>query len=358
MFTDTVVIVGISKIDCDTQSVSVQKNDTGAWIFQLPISAADAATQAIDQLPETVKNCVNTVIITSLQGDSHGKNLMFEQEKVQKKLKCRPSIALAGTGATLPVAIMKHLPSAGDVFQVESACASSIKALELAVILAQHKQQLILIAGVDFSTSPYVLFSFNSLGALAVGDKYSSPFDTARSGCAIGECAAMLAVCTQSFADKNNLKILAIVDAAGSFSQCSHHTHPTSPDLVEKFLETVVHDSGRYKSEFAYWDAHATATPVGDYSEYQIFSKMFDDIPISSYKGHAGHCMGACGAVEIVNAIENLQQGVIPATKGIVSPMIEDSRIITIPVPTTLKTFIKCSFGFGGRNGAAVITVI
>lgn len=355
---NNVVIVGATKLDCCSQGIAVQQTNTKAWVFQLPVSAENAAIQTIDQLPQAVKNCVSTVIITSAQGDSHAKNSMFEQEKVQKRLKTRPSIALASTGSTLPITVMRHLPSVEDVFQVESACASSIKALELASMITQNTQQLVLLAGLDFSTSPYVLFAFDSLGALAVGDKYSSPFDANRSGIAIGEAAAMLAICTQSFAEKNGLDILAHVDSVKSFAQSAHHTHPTSPELLEEFLKTVIQESGRDTAEFAYWDAHATATPAGDDVEYQIFSNMFDSIPISSYKGHVGHCMSASGAVEIVNAIQHLSAGIIPATQGIIIPMANDPRIITQPKPTNLKTFIKCSFGFGGRNGATVITVV
>lgn len=354
---NNVVIIGAAKLDCCSQGVAVQQTDTKAWVFRLPINAENAAIQTIDQLPQAVKNCINTVIITSAQGDSHAKNLMFEQEKVQKKLKTRPSIALSSTGSTLPVTVMRHLPSVNDVFQVESACASSIKALELASMLAQNTQQMVLLAGVDFSTSPYVLFAFDSLGALAVGNKYSSPFDANRSGIAIGEAAAMLAICTQSFAEKNGFNILAYVDSTKSFAQSAHHTHPTSAEILEEFLKTVIQESGRDKAEFAYWDAHATATPTGDDTEYQIFANMFDSIPISSYKGHVGHCMSASGAVEIVNAIQQLSSGMIPATRGIITPMVDDPRIITQPKSTNLKTFIKCSFGFGGRNGATVITV-
>lgn len=357
MKNNTMVIVGATKLDCHTQGVAAQQVDHQAWVYRLPMSAVDAAVQVITQLPAEVKQHIGTAIIASAQGDSRAKDRMMIAEKVQHKPKVRPSDALAATGATLPMTIMDQLPSVYDVFQVESACASSIKALELATVLAQTKEEVVLVAGIDFSTSAYVLYGFSSLGALAANNGYHAPFDQNRDGIAIGDGAATIAVCTQAFAEQHCLSILAVVDSVKSFSHCTHPTSPTDTTLLGNFLENVVIASGRSKQEFAYWDAHATATQAGDHIEFHVFAEMFADIPISSYKGHVGHCLSASGAIEIVNAIEHLQKGTVPATKGIITPMVDDPRIITQPLSTTRKTFIKCSFGFGGRNGAAVITV-
>lgn len=357
MNTNTMVIVGATKLDCHTQNVPIQRAEHQAWVYRLPMSAVDATKQVLNQLPQLVKPLVGTAIIASVQGDSHAKNRMFDTEKVQQRARCRPSDALSSTGSLLPSVILEQLPSVTDVFQVDSACASSLKALELASQLAQSGQEIVLVAGLEFCTSSYVLYGFASLGALSVGDAYQAPFDQHRNGIAIGEGAATIAVCTQTFAEQHGLTILATIDCVKSFAHCTRPTTPTDTRLLKHFLVSTVVESGRSVDEFAYWDAHATATPAGDDVEYEIFDSMFSNIPISSYKGHVGHCLGASGAIEIVNAIEHLQKGLVPATQGVFNPIANDPRIITKPVPTARKTFIKCSFGFGGRNGAAVITV-
>jgi 3-oxoacyl-[acyl-carrier-protein] synthase II len=354
---DPIVIVGIGKIDSSTQNIHPKKIEYDVWAARINLSAADAVSNVINVLPDNVRDLVHTVIVTSSQGDAHTKDRIFNAIHTEKKSRVRPKDALIVTGATIPAIIMQEIPSAKDVFQVDSACASSLKALELAGQIAQTKNKLVLITGVDFSTGSYIIVGFNSLGALSTGEHYYSPFDKNRSGFAIGEGAAVVAVCSESFAKKHNLDILATVDSVDTFSHCTHLTAPTNPVLLENFLTSVVNKSQRRIGEFAYWDAHATATPIGDETEFNIFSNMFSDMPISSFKGRIGHCLNASGAIEIVNAIENLQKNQIPYTYNIVEPMNNDSRIIAASESTNKKTFIKCSFGFAGRNGAAVITI-
>jgi 3-oxoacyl-(acyl-carrier-protein) synthase len=67
--------------------------------------------------------------------------------------------------------------------------------------------------------------------------------------------------------------------------------------------------------------------------------------------------MGASSVIEIVNAIQQLQKNHISPNYNLEQPIINDPRLITDFTVTQKKTFIKTSFGFGGRNGATVITV-
>lgn len=354
---ENIVIVATSKIDAVTYNIAPKQLEHSVWGFRLPDSQTDVLTTLLTQLDNSVRDCVNTVIVSSGQGDSHVKNRLFELEKIQHKPRARPRDAIISTGSNLPLLITKFIPTANDIFQIEAACASSLKALELASMIARESPQVVLLTAIDFSTAPYVLYVFNSVGAVATGEKYYSPFDTSRAGFAMGEGAALIGVCTASYAREKNLPVLAVIDAVGSFTQSNHATMPAEFLPLSNFLENLLTKSNRKLEEFAYWDAHATATPVGDQQEYEIFSHLFESIPISSYKGHIGHCLAACGMIEIVNAIEHLQQHRVPSTHGIISAMVDDPRLITSPQSTLNRTFIKCSFGFAGRNAAIVITV-
>ena len=68
--------------------------------------------------------------------------------------------------------------------------------------------------------------------------------------------------------------------------------------------------------------------------------------------------MAASSLIETVHAIEYLSQSLIPGNYNIITPLADDRRIITEEVATNKKTFVKCSFGFSGKNACAVITVI
>jgi 3-oxoacyl-(acyl-carrier-protein) synthase len=67
--------------------------------------------------------------------------------------------------------------------------------------------------------------------------------------------------------------------------------------------------------------------------------------------------MSSSGVIEIANAIENIQRNCISPNYNLEQPIAADPRLITAVTSTQKKTFVKTSFGFGGRNGATVITV-
>jgi 3-oxoacyl-[acyl-carrier-protein] synthase II len=216
-----------------------------------------------------------------------------------------------------------------------------------------------MIMAVDKSTAQYFQLTFNSLSALASGPRYYAPFDADRNGFAMGEGAALMIVCTQSKAEQLNLPIIAELNAIATKTIATHPTDPSDIDQIQQFILDTIVKSQCSLDEFAYWDAHGTATPVGDDLEYKIFNGIFGtrDVAISSFKSRIGHCMAASALIELVNGIENMRKQNITHTYGIVNKMVDDDRIITQARHTDKKTFIKTSFGFGGRNAAAVITV-
>jgi 3-oxoacyl-[acyl-carrier-protein] synthase II len=68
---------------------------------------------------------------------------------------------------------------------------------------------------------------------------------------------------------------------------------------MKKVMELALEDANLPAEAIGYLNAHGTATEVGDIAESEAINKVFGDrIPISSLKGHFGHTMGACGALE------------------------------------------------------------
>jgi 3-oxoacyl-[acyl-carrier-protein] synthase II len=254
-----------------------------------------------------------------------------------------------------------HLPNMQNIFKVEAACASGLTAMHLAGMIAKTNKSVVLISAVDKSTAPVFLNLFYHIGAVAkLPDQYYAPFDQRRAGFAMGEGAGLIAITTASQAHERGLDVIAVVDAVNTQTILTHSTSPSDPKLLENFIKQTLATSDRALHDFACWDAHATATPVGDELEYKIFSNIFhnnNNVAISSFKSQIGHCMSGSSVIEIVNAIQNIQNKKISANLGLKQPIANDSRLIDTPVSTLHKTFVKTSFGFGGRNGAAVITV-
>jgi 3-oxoacyl-(acyl-carrier-protein) synthase len=106
----------------------------------------------------------------------------------------------------------------------------------------------------------------------------------------------------------------------------------------------------------AFFNAHATSTPVGDDIEVDVFQKVFEgiDIPIMSFKGYIGHTMSACGLIESAYGLEAVKAGYLHPNANLTDPLSDDPRIITKQTPLNGKIFMKASFGFGGRTSIAI----
>jgi len=350
---DPLVIVGVSRVDASTECVNVSSNDQGIWLFTLPLEADKIAEKTISKLDPKVCENIYTVITCSTADDSYARYRSVINQRA------RPRDVLSALGVSLALIMKKYLPNMQNIFKAEAACASGLVALELADMIARTHKSVVLIAGVDKSTAPIFLNLFHYIGAVAhQPGEYYSPFDQQRSGFAMGEGAGMIAVTTASQAAIRGLDVIATIDSISTKTIMTHPTSPSDPVLLEQFIRQTIVNSGRNLKNFACWDAHATATPEGDELEYQIFKNIFkEDVAISSFKSRIGHCMSSSAVLEIVNAVQQLQNNKINSNFNLKQPISDDPRLITEYKNTQNKTFVKTSFGFAGRNGAAVITV-
>jgi 3-oxoacyl-[acyl-carrier-protein] synthase II len=63
-------------------------------------------------------------------------------------------------------------------------------------------------------------------------------------------------------------------------------------------------------SAVGYVSAHGTATDRGDVAESLATAQVLGHgVPISSLKGHFGHTLGACGAIEAWLSVEMMRAG-------------------------------------------------
>jgi len=351
---DPLVIVDAVRIDAVSENIKPIQVEHDVWVYRLPQDANQLAESALSKLSPDTKTHVHTAIMCNTADDSFARHRCITSDRV------RPRDVIGALGVNLTMSLGRHLVNLQNAFKVDAACASSLTALDLAEMIVRKHSGLVLISAVDKSTAPQVVNLFRHIGAVSqAASGYKGPFDKNRSGFVMGEGAGLLAVTTRSIAIKLQLPIWAEINAIGTRTILTHPTSPSNPLLLEQFIREVINSSNVDIKDIAYWDAHATATPDGDVLEFEIFKKIFENqaTVLSSYKGSVGHTMTASAAIEIINAIEHLQKGCIPATDNLFDPLDPDVRLITVTAKTDKKTFIKTSFGFGGRNGAAVITV-
>ena len=75
----------------------------------------------------------------------------------------------------------------------------------------------------------------------------------------------------------------------------------TNPDQdgMEQVMREALADAGIDARAVGYVNAHGTGTEAGDIAESRATLAVFgSDTPFSGLKGHLGHTLGACGALE------------------------------------------------------------
>ena len=97
------------------------------------------------------------------------------------------------------------------------------------------------------------------------------------------------------------------------------------------------------------------ARPIGDRAEALAVSRVFGDVPVSSFKGAVGHTIAAAGAVEAALCLACFSEGVLPETVGLVEPDPAcPANVLMERVYRKPGALLSNSFGFGGQNCALI----
>lgn len=249
----------------------------------------------------------------------------------------------------------------GLVVPTCSACASSSQAIGIGLdAIRLERQPLVLVGGAE------ELHEINAAifdGLLATSTRNEAPeatprpFDRARDGLVVGEGAGALVLEDLAHARARGARIHA--ELLG-YATCCDGAHLTEPDAngMQRAMELALADAGVSAREVGYVNAHATATELGDIAESVATHAVFGEhVPVSSQKGHMGHTLGACGALEAWVTIAAMNEGWLPPTANLTQP---DPRCAPLDYvmgaarPAEIELAVSNNFGFGGIDASLV----
>src|ERR1035441_6294755 len=108
--------------------------------------------------------------------------------------------------------------------------------------------------------------------------------------------------------------------------------------------------------EIGYVNAHGTGTPLNDVAESRAYAAAVAGprrpVPVSSTKGHFGHCLGAAGALEAAVTVIGIRCGALFPTLRL-GHAVECAEVDWLkgePRRQALPVAMSVSAGFGGRN--------
>jgi 3-oxoacyl-[acyl-carrier-protein] synthase II len=277
---------------------------------------------------------------------------------------------VGGINATTYLRLMPHTAAAnigvyfgikGRVIPACSACTSGSQSIGYAYESIKFGRSTLMAAGGAEELCASEAAVFDTLYATSTRNdtptQTPSPFDRDRDGLVIGEGACTLILEEYEHAKARGAKIFAEIVGFGSNSDGDHPTHPNT-QTMEIAMKLALEDAEISAADIGYVNAHATATDQGDVAESHAMQRLFGKrIPVSSVKGHLGHTLGACGAIESWFSIEMMRGGWFMPTLnlnnvdekcGELDYIMNDGRNLQI------EHVMNNNFAFGGVNTSLI----
>lgn len=230
---------------------------------------------------------------------------------------------------------------------VSNACASGTNALGVGYeMIRSGRARRVLVGGYD-ALAQLVFAGFDCLRAST--DELCRPFDSARTGLALGEGAA--AFCLEAHEG------LIRIAGYGSSTDTHHFTQPNPTGAgARSAMQRALAQAGMDGQSIDYINAHGTGTPLNDACEARAIQDVCPQAAVSSTKGATGHALGAAGAIEAAFSCISLREGFLPATLNFRQPDPDVSLDLVVNESRSSRPrrVMSNSFGFGGANASII----
>ncbi|WP_369411239.1 beta-ketoacyl-[acyl-carrier-protein] synthase family protein [Leucobacter edaphi] len=278
------------------------------------------------------------------------------------------SLAMHGAPDAAAALLSQRYDLRGPGQGVSATCASGAIGLGEAQRRIRHGYaDAVLVVGMEDCLNAVNLASNANLRALAAGYEdrpgaASRPFDRARAGFVMSQGAGAILLEPEESAVRRGAPILGVLAGFGASSDAHHATapHPEGRGAAAAVAECLA-DAGLEPDAVDHINAHGTGTPAGDRAELLAFAAALGErareIPISATKSSTGHLLGAAGIVEAIISLGALADGILPPTINLEDPEFEGWNFVANePRSASIGSVLSTSFGFGGHNGAVLIT--
>jgi acyl transferase domain-containing protein/NADPH:quinone reductase-like Zn-dependent oxidoreductase/acyl carrier protein len=280
------------------------------------------------------------------------------------------SLATGIGGYSLSGRLSYFLGWRGPSVTVDTACASSLTALHLAVTGLRQHETSIALAGAVNAMHHSLPFAILSMGQMLASDGRCKAFGDGADGYVRAEGSGMLVLKRLSDAVRDGDTILALIRGT-AIGQDGESAGITAPNGVaqEGVIRAALANAGLRPGDIQYVEAHGTGTPLGDPIEMGTINSVFggshdehDRMIVGSVKSNIGHMETAAGVGAVIKVILQMRDGVFfPHLLETPSGQIPwDSYPVTVPTRCTpwqapVRRAVVNGFGLAGAIGIAVL---
>ena len=294
-----------------------------------------------------------------------GNETMFEYVPEVKQ-----NMSFRGQNSMAFLKMMSHTVAANlaQMFEIKgrniptcSACTSSSQAIGAGYESVKYGMSDIMICGGSEEHHYLSAGVFDVMGAATskyndTPEQSSRPFDKSRDGLVVSEGSGALVLEELEHALARGAKIYGEIIGYATSCDGSHITTP-SKEGMEHVMRSSLEDANIEPNVVEYINAHATATARGDIAESHATHAVFgSQTPVSSTKGHMGHLLGGCGAVESIICLITLNKSFLPRTLNFKNLDEECASINVLGENIEKESDIVMSnnFAFGGINTSLI----
>ncbi|KAI1212630.1 reducing type I polyketide synthase [Annulohypoxylon truncatum] len=264
----------------------------------------------------------------------------------------------------------------GPSVSMDTACSSTLVALDMACLYLQRNQvDAMLVGGTNMYFSPERNQDMSSMRHTASATGQCHVFDDSADGYVTAEAinAVFLKRLKDAVEDGDPIRAVIRGTSTNSAGKTPGIAMPNAKAQAAA-IRAAYANASIPESEFSdtgYLECHGTGTRVGDPIEVEAVASVFakdrspdQPLVIGSVKSNIGHSEGAAGLSGLIKTVLAIENKKIPGTANFTSPNpkidLKGSRVrvtssaIAWPEYSKLRASIN-SFGFGGANAHAVI---
>src|SRR6478735_5975356 len=289
----------------------------------------------------------DTGVFVGVGGQEYGPRIYEETEGFAGYL---------ATGTTPCVAsgrVAYTLGLGGPAVTVDTGCSSSLVAVHLAVAsLRSGECDLAVAGGATVVCSPSIYVGFGRQGALSE-DGRCKPFAGSADGFGVAEGAGVLVLARLSRARMLGYPVLALIrgTAVGQDGASDVMSAPSGP-AQQRVIRQALMNADLTAGDIDVVEAHGTVTRIGDPVEAKALQDTYGKahsavrpLLVGSVKSNIGHTQWAAGVAGMINAIQSMRHGLVPATLHLdsLTPQVDWS-------PATIKV-VDHAYPWPDQNG-------
>ncbi len=291
----------------------------------------------------------------------HEKMVPFSQVLSDKRVRgISPTGYIQLMGHTAGVNLSLLLGLQGRLIPASAACASGGLAIGYGMETIRQSVHPVMVAGSAEELAPMQVAVFDSFYAASREHdnpaQSARPFAHDRGGMVVGDGGATLILESLSHACNRNAHILAEVVGFATIMDGSHVVRQ-DVDMMCRVMTKALESAGLAPEQIGYINAHASGA-ASDAGEADAIVRVFGGrVPVSSLKGHLGHLLGGCGAVEAALSISMMNKGWFAPSLNLHTPG-DDCQGIAHIGPEGLTADVDYvmsnNFAFGGVNVSVI----